>query len=78
VDYFDEAPLANPRFAGTDEDMLEQFRTEYFESMESRQQRAPAAPPGGKEGPKGPKLGGSRSARAAMRLQEEQAAKNKK
>jgi hypothetical protein len=78
VDYFDETPLANTRFAGTDEDMVEQFRTEYFESMESRQQRAPAAPPGGKEGPKGPKLGGSRSARAAMRLQEEQAAKKKK
>jgi hypothetical protein len=78
VEYFDETPLANTRFAGTDEDMVEQFRTEYFESMESRQQRAPAAPPGGKEGPKGPKLGGSRSARAAMRLQEEQAAKKKK
>ncbi|XPS98862.1 hypothetical protein M3J09_008055 [Ascochyta lentis] len=77
LEFFDEAP-ANPRFAGTDDDMVERFRTEYFESIEERQQRKPAMPPGAKDQPKGPKLGGSRSARAAMRQQEEQAAKTKR
>jgi hypothetical protein len=77
VEYFDEAP-ANARFAGTDEDMVERFRTEYLESIEERQQRKPVMPPGAKDAPKGPKLGGSRSARAAMRQQEELAAKTKR
>jgi hypothetical protein len=77
VEYFDEAPI-NPRFAGTDDDMVERFRTEYFDSIEERQQRKPVMPPGAKDQPKGPKLGGSRSARAAMRQQEEQAAKTKR
>jgi hypothetical protein len=61
--------------------MVEKFRQEFLDSIESRQQRKVAPPPGAKgvkEPPKGPKLGGSRSARAAMRLQEEQAAKNKR
>ncbi|KZM25298.1 uncharacterized protein EKO05_0000607 [Ascochyta rabiei] len=77
LEFFDEAPV-NPRFAGTDDDMVERFRTEYFESIEERQQRKPALPPGAKDQPKGPKLGGSRSARAAMRQQEELAAKTKR
>ncbi|KAF2739566.1 hypothetical protein EJ04DRAFT_484525 [Polyplosphaeria fusca] len=63
-----------------DDAMLEQFKRDYLESIEERNQRKPAAPPnikGAKDQPKGPKLGGSRSARAAMRLQEEQAAKKR-
>ena len=77
VEFFDEAPT-NPHFAGTDDDMVERFRTEYFDSIEERQQRKPAMPSGAKDQPKGPKLGGSRSARAAMRQQEEQAVKIKR
>ncbi|KAJ4303482.1 hypothetical protein N0V90_002377 [Kalmusia sp. IMI 367209] len=79
LDYFDEeVPSASvPGDTANDEALVEQFRLEFLESIESRQQRKPAAP-GAKEAPKGPKLGGSRSARAAMRLQEEQAAKNKR
>ncbi|KAF2269123.1 hypothetical protein CC78DRAFT_303805 [Lojkania enalia] len=72
-------PAADDQAA--DDVLMEQFRREYLESMESRNQRKPAIPPGPKgalEQPKGPKLGGSRSARAAMRLREEQAAKNKR
>lgn len=78
VDYFDEE-MPTPSTGGTtnEEALVEQFRLEYLESIESRQQRKPVIP-GAKEAPKGPKLGGSRSARAAMRLQEEQAAKNKR
>jgi hypothetical protein len=84
VEYFEEDKAQNPAATGdadNDDAMVEKFRQEFLESMESRQQRKPAPPPGPKgvkEPPKGPKLGGSRSARAAMRLQEEQAAKNKR
>ncbi|KAF2625050.1 hypothetical protein BU25DRAFT_460537 [Macroventuria anomochaeta] len=77
LEFFDEA-LPAPRYAGTDDDMLERFRTEYFESIEERQARKPAMPPNAKDQPKGPKLGGSRSARAAMREREEAAAKGNK
>lgn len=77
VEFFDEAPT-NPHFVGTDDDMVERFRTEYFESIEERQQRKPAMLSGARDQPKGPKLGGSRSARAAMRQQEEQAVKTKR
>ncbi|KAF2876602.1 hypothetical protein BDV95DRAFT_664731 [Massariosphaeria phaeospora] len=84
VDYFeDTAPAASlaPNEETTEEAMVEKFRQDFLESMESRQQRKPAPPLGAKgvkEQPKGPKLGGSRSIRAAMRQQEEQAAKNKR
>ena len=78
LEYFDSTPTTNPRFAGTDDDMVERFRSEYFESIEERQSRRPAQPPGAKDQPKGPKLGGSRSARAAMREREEAAAKGNK
>lgn len=85
VDYFDDTVPTNPRFQGSgnnDDAIAERFRAEYFEAMEEQQQRKPPAPPSGmkgvKEAPKGPKLGGSKTARAKMRLQEEQAAKNKR
>lgn len=73
IDYFEPAP-AQSRFTGTDDDMVEQFRSEYFDSIEARQARKPPVPLS-KDQPKGPKLGGSRSARAAMREREEAAAK---
>ena len=76
LDFFEEAP-PTPRFAATDDDLLRAFRTEYFDSIEQRHPRKPALPPGAKDAPKGPKLGGSRSARAAMREREEQAAKKR-
>jgi hypothetical protein len=84
VDYFEEDKPPSPTADGnanTDDAMVEQFRREFLESMEPRVQKKPAIPAGPKgqpEPPKGPKLGGSRSARAAMRLREEQAAKTKK
>lgn len=61
-----------------DDRIAEQFRREFMDAISSRQRRrapAPVSSAGGKkdERPKGPKLGGSRSARAAMReMQEKQ------
>ncbi|KAL1643810.1 hypothetical protein SLS61_009126 [Didymella pomorum] len=78
IEYFDETPTTNTRFAGTDEDMVARFQAEYYESIEERQARKPVMPPSAKDQPKGPKLGGSRSARAAMREREEAAAKGKR
>jgi hypothetical protein len=85
VDYFDAQAYATLRAsdsANNDEAILAQFQADYYESVEeARQQQRKAAPApvkGAKEAPKGPKLGGSKSARAKMRLAEEQAAKNKR
>lgn len=85
VDYFDAQAPPNPHFgnANNDEAILAQFQAEYYESIEEarQQQRKPAATTGvkgAKEPPKGPKLGGSKSIRAKMRLEQEQAAKNKR
>ncbi|KAK1919009.1 hypothetical protein P3342_001139 [Pyrenophora teres f. teres] len=66
----------------TNEDALvEQFRTEYFESMEAKHQmrKPPAAPvKGAPPVMAGPKLGGSKSARAKMhKAQQEEAAAKK-
>jgi hypothetical protein len=87
VDYFDaQAPTNShaPSVGNNNDDaILAQFQAEYYESVEeARQQQRKAVPTSGvkgaKEAPKGPKLGGSKSARAKMRLVEEQAAKNKR
>lgn len=78
IDYFDDTPTTSTRFAGTDDDMLARFQAEYYESIEERQSRKPAMPPSAKDQPKGPKLGGSRSARAAMREREEANARGNK
>ncbi|KAI8938928.1 hypothetical protein NX059_004783 [Plenodomus lindquistii] len=86
LDFFDDTAPANPlpNDAGNnDEAVAERFRTEYLEALEEQQLQRKAPPPtsgmrGVKEAPKGPKLGGSKSARAKMRLQEEQAAKAKR
>ncbi|KAI4259091.1 MAG: hypothetical protein LQ352_000885 [Teloschistes flavicans] len=81
VEIYDEpdADLPNDDQAA-DERIAEQFRREFMDAISSRRQRASQAAKkrqGQKvdEKPKGPKLGGSRSARAAMREQQEKAAK---
>ncbi|KAL2841198.1 hepatocellular carcinoma-associated antigen 59-domain-containing protein [Aspergillus pseudodeflectus] len=55
-----------------DDRVAEQFRREFMDAMQSRR-RMPRTKPATKqtEAPKGPKLGGSRSARAAMREMQE-------
>lgn len=63
-----------------DDRIAEQFRREFMDAISSRRQKATQSAkkgPGAKvdDKPKGPKLGGSRSARAAMREQQEKAAK---
>ena len=73
-----EAPLGDNDNGDldTDEKIAEQFRQDFMDAMESRQRTRtsgqPKMPSGkpGEVGPKGPKLGGSRSARAAMRERE--------
>lgn len=85
VDFFDSTTPANPHAntsTNTDDALVEQFRTEYYESMEAKQQaRKPPAPPvkGAPPPITGPKLGGSKSARAKMhKLQQEEAARKKR
>lgn len=85
MDFFDDTAPTNPstyNSGNTDDAMAERFRTEYLEALEEQQQRKPPPPVSGmrgvKEAPKGPKLGGSKSARAKMRIAEEEAAKAKK
>lgn len=62
-----------------DDRIAEQFRRDFMDAIQSRRTRGgqpkPATKVGKVEAPKGPKLGGSRSARAAMREQQEKAAK---
>ncbi|KAL8984262.1 MAG: hypothetical protein Q9205_001729 [Flavoplaca limonia] len=63
-----------------DDRIAEQFRREFMDAISSRRQKAAQTAkkgPGAKvdDKPKGPKLGGSRSARAAMREQQEKSAK---
>ena len=63
-----------------DDRIAEQFRREFMEAISSRRQRTSATAKAAKgakveDRPKGPKLGGSRSARAAMREQQEKANK---
>ena len=66
-----------------DDRIAEEFRREFLDAINQRKQKTSKAPAagskiGGKvvdDKPKGPKLGGSRSARAAMREREEAAAK---
>ncbi|KAI4166725.1 MAG: hypothetical protein LQ343_007814 [Gyalolechia ehrenbergii] len=74
-----EAEMPNDDQAADDR-IAEQFRREFMDAISSRRQKAAQTTkkaPGAKadEKPKGPKLGGSRSARAAMREFQEKAAK---
>lgn len=64
-----------------DDRIAEQFRREFLDAISSRRKRggpsaaSKQASKGKPEPPKGPKLGGSRSARAAMRELQEKAGK---
>ncbi|KAJ5375115.1 Hepatocellular carcinoma-associated antigen 59 [Penicillium concentricum] len=59
-----------------DDRVAEQFRRDFMDAMQTRRRTRPAAKPAANvEVPRGPKLGGSRSARAAMREKEAQAGK---
>jgi hypothetical protein len=82
VDIYDvpEITEATGDDQAADDRIAEQFRRDFLDQVASKNVRKTAPPPpgpGGKDQPKGPKLGGSRSARAAMRLQEEKAAKKR-
>ncbi|KAL8634951.1 MAG: hypothetical protein Q9228_007510 [Teloschistes exilis] len=82
VEIYDEPDAEAPNDdQAADERIAEQFRKDFMDAISSRRQKARQSAnkrPGQKvdEKPKGPKLGGSRSARAAMREQQEKAAKN--
>lgn len=90
LDYFDapapSIPLAaTSTHTNTDDALVEQFRTEYFESMEARRQHhaarktAASTAKGAAPSISGPKMGGSKSARARMhKLQQEELAKKKR
>ena len=83
VEIYDEpeqAPVDDDQAA--DDRIAEKFKQEFLDAIRNNNiRRAPPVPMGpGKrkeEKPKGPKLGGSRSARAAMKAAEEAAAKKK-
>ncbi|KAL4960939.1 telomere length and silencing 1 family protein [Aspergillus stella-maris] len=68
----DEKVAADDQAA--DDRVAEQFRRDFMDALQSRRRAArtkPTKQPGKVEAPKGPKLGGSRSARAAMREMQE-------
>jgi len=83
VEIYDEPEADAPTDdQAADDRIAEQFRREFMDAISSRQQRkvpsSTAKPAKGAkvdDRPKGPKLGGSRSARAAMREQQEKAVK---
>jgi hypothetical protein len=64
-EYNDEGQIDDPQ--GADDRVAEQFRRDFMDAMQSRRRLRTTKPVAKDEGPKGPKLGGSRSARAAMR-----------
>lgn len=64
-DYEDDAQIDDSQAA--DDRVAEQFRRDFMDAMQSRRRLRATKPAAKDEGPKGPKLGGSRSARAAMR-----------
>lgn len=81
VDIYDE-PEADGQEDSLDADerVAEQFKQDFMDAMQARQRhrtagqpKAPSKP--GEQPQRGPKLGGSRSARAAMREQQEKALK---
>ncbi|KAF1810776.1 hypothetical protein P152DRAFT_483503 [Eremomyces bilateralis CBS 781.70] len=83
LDLYDESAASSPREANdqaADDTIAEQFRRDFMEAQNKNMRRAAPPPPSqkvkpGEERPKGPKLGGSRSARAALRALEEKGKK---
>ena len=64
-EYEDGTQIDDPQAA--DDRVAEQFRRDFMDAMQSRRRIRTTKIAAKDEGPKGPKLGGSRSARAAMR-----------
>lgn len=83
LDIYDEPEDEGPNDdQAADDRIAEQFRREFMDAISSRKQKAaqdkkPVRGQPVDERPKGPKLGGSRSARAAMREKEDAAAKKR-
>jgi len=83
LDIYDEPEDEGPNDdQAADDRIAEQFRREFMDAISSRKQKAvqdkkPVRGQPVDDRPKGPKLGGSRSARAAMREKEEAAAKKR-
>ncbi|KAL8715969.1 MAG: hypothetical protein Q9220_000636 [cf. Caloplaca sp. 1 TL-2023] len=81
LEIYDEPEMNLPNDdQAADDQIAEKFRREFMDAISSRRQRATQAAKKGAgtkidDKPRGPKLGGSRSARAAMREQQEKAAK---
>ena len=81
LEIYDEPDEEGPNDdQAADDRIAEQFRREFIDAQSSRKQKAiqekkPVRGQPVDDKPKGPKLGGSRSARAAMREKEEAAAK---
>ncbi|KAF2457417.1 hypothetical protein BDY21DRAFT_25390 [Lineolata rhizophorae] len=82
LDIYDEpeAPLDTNDDQAADDRIAEKFRRDFLDALSTRANRRHAAPKKKKDNnaeqrPKGPKMGGSRSARAAMRAKELEAKK---
>ena len=91
LDIYDEPGVGGKSGAAGDEEkeaaddrIAEEFRRDFLDAISQRRKRSSKPPAAGasrvggkavEEKPRGPKLGGSRSARAAMREREEAAAK---
>ena len=81
MEIYDEPEVELPNDdQAADDRIAEQFRRDFMDAISSRRQRSSHAAKktaGAKvdDKPRGPKLGGSRNARAAMREQQEKAAK---
>ena len=76
VDVYDE-PLEEPQGddQAADDRIAEQFRRDFYDAIQSRRRNRPAKTAKQTDVPRGPKLGGSRSARAAMRESQAKAAR---
>jgi hypothetical protein len=82
VDIYDEPESQDQEDSlDTDDRIAEQFKQDFMDAMQARQRNRTAGQPKpptlkpGEQVQRGPKLGGSRSARAAMREQQEKAMK---
>lgn len=84
VEMYDEpdAEVQEDSLDADDDRIAEQFRQDFIDAMQARhrhrtsgQPKAPNLKPGEQPPSRGPKLGGSRSARAAMRELQEKALK---
>ncbi|CEJ62441.1 hypothetical protein PMG11_10940 [Penicillium brasilianum] len=76
LDVYDE-PVEEPQAddQAADDRIAEQFRRDFLDAIQSRRRTRTTKTVSKTEAPKGPKLGGSRSARAAMRESQAQAGK---